>query len=244
MTTPTRFEDRLLDQLRQVVAERPAPAVAAAGPRRRPRPSRLALAGVGVGAVAAAVIVAATSSDVTTSAYAVEPRADGSVTVHIHNLSDAAGLQSKLRAAGIPAVVDYVPGDKAGCVGPGPAAGSGSGPTTVHGAKGVRTVHSSGSGKLDSGPSLSTAGGPGGSAAERGTTSAAGAGSAGAGAVRMMTRVAVNDDGVTFTIDPGNIPSGQNVFITTSTGRVNTIGMAIGAGKPGKGCVTTGGPLP
>ena len=42
MTTAPRFEDRLLVQLRQVVADRPTPAAAR---RRGPRRTRLALKG-------------------------------------------------------------------------------------------------------------------------------------------------------------------------------------------------------
>ena len=78
MTTANRFEDRLLDQLQEIVAAHPAPTVVT---RRRPRRRRLALAGVSVAAATAAAALVATGSDVTPSAYAVQPRADGSVTV-------------------------------------------------------------------------------------------------------------------------------------------------------------------
>src|SRR4051812_10887418 len=101
----TTFEDRLLRELRGVVtAHGEAPAAA---PRRlrRLRPSRLAL--VGIAAASAAAVVAATTSDGPSAAYAVNPSANGSVTVHIERLSDAAGLERKLRGAGVPAVVDY-----------------------------------------------------------------------------------------------------------------------------------------
>ena len=57
------FEDRLLTELRRVVAERPAPA-AVAVPRRR---SRLALSGAAVAAATAAIVVVATSGDNTPS---------------------------------------------------------------------------------------------------------------------------------------------------------------------------------
>jgi hypothetical protein len=130
MTVSTRFEDRLFEQLRDVVAARSAPT-----PRRRARRARLVLAGAGVAAATAVAAVVATGGDVT-PAYAVQPGADGSVTVRIHSLRDAAGLQRELRAAGVPAVVDYAP---AGCA----AGETGGGGTTRSG------------GAADSGPSLS-----------------------------------------------------------------------------------------
>ena len=87
MTTANRFEDRLLDKLQEIVAAQPAPTVVT---QRRPRGRRrLALAGVSVAAATAAVALVVTGSDVTPSAYAVQPRADGSVTVHIRGLEDA-----------------------------------------------------------------------------------------------------------------------------------------------------------
>jgi hypothetical protein len=206
MTTSDRFEDRLLEQLRRVVAERPAPDVMA---HRAPSRTRLALAGMGVAATTAVVAVVATSSDVTPSAYAVKARPDGSVTVEIHSLRDAAGLERGLRDAGVPAVVDYVPAGQAGCVGPGPGANQV--------APGGPTLHRDGEGTSDAGPSLSSPGpGPG------ATTSS----------------VAVGRDGVTFTIDPGSIKPGEKVYITTSTGALSSIGMAITKERPGAACAT------
>src|SRR5262249_18805293 len=100
--TSANFEDRLLAELRKVVAARPAPAA----PARRRRPGvRVAIAAATVAAVAAIVAVLASSGGVTSDAYAVTPRSNGSVVVQIHSLSDAAGLQAKLRAAGVPADV-------------------------------------------------------------------------------------------------------------------------------------------
>ncbi|MEA2160430.1 MAG: hypothetical protein QOD66_2810 [Solirubrobacteraceae bacterium] len=107
--TRTTFEDRLLRELRAVVATRPAPERVAA-PARTIR-ARLILAAGVVAATAAGVFVA-TGGDTASPAYAVEKQPDGSVTVAIHSVSDAAGLQGKLRAAGIPAVVDYTPNGK------------------------------------------------------------------------------------------------------------------------------------
>jgi hypothetical protein len=196
MTAPTRFEDRLFDQLRAVVAERPAPAAGArvrARPRRR---ARLVLAGAGVVAATAVAAIVAGGGDVD-PAYAVQSRADGSVTVQIHSLRDAAGLQSKLRAAGVPAVVDYAGSD---CAAPprgadGPSTNAGGGP--------------------DSGRSLS---GP------------------GPGPGATTTALQLDSDGATFTIDPGGLKSGQKVYITTSTGEVTSLAMAIGTRPPAAPC--------
>ena len=74
MTTANRFEDRLLDQLQEIVAARPAPSVVASGGRGA---AALALAGVSVAAATAAVAFVATGSDVTPSAYAVQPAPTG-----------------------------------------------------------------------------------------------------------------------------------------------------------------------
>jgi hypothetical protein len=105
------FEDRLLRELRSVVTAN------GGEPRRRlpwAAPRRVAA----VGAAAAAVAVAAVAAVQFVSggaepAYAVNTNDDGTVTVEIASLSDAAGLESKLREAGIPAVVQYLPPGKA-----------------------------------------------------------------------------------------------------------------------------------
>ncbi len=46
------------------------------------------------------------------AAYAVDKQSDGTVTVTVKSLKDAAGLQRALIAAGIPAVVTYTPTGK------------------------------------------------------------------------------------------------------------------------------------
>jgi hypothetical protein len=192
MTASNRFEDRLLDQLREVVAARPAPAVAA---RRRPVRGRLVAAGAGVAATTAIVVLVATSGDVAPAAYAVESRPDGSVTVEIRSLRDAAGLQRSLRAAGVPAVVSYAPADQDDCV-------------TAPG------EHLD-TGETDAGPSLSHPGpGPGATTA----------------------KTTVGSDGTAFTIDPGALGPGEEVYITTSTGEMSTIAMAIGKEQPAMPC--------
>jgi hypothetical protein len=228
MSASPRFEDRLLRQLRDVVAERPAPEaiVAARAPRRTPR---LALAAAGVAAATAAVALVATSGDVTTSAYAVTPRSDGRVTVSIHSLSDAAGLQGSLRAAGVPAVVDYVAPGESGCVGWPPDAPP---PNAV-----INTTPGSAP-PSSPGPSqgvlLHT---------EQGDT--AGPGTPGPGTRASPTRVSGSsgpapDDkgGVTFSVDPGDVRPGEKVYITTSSGTVSSIGMAITKTPPSGACAT------
>jgi hypothetical protein len=136
VTAPNRFEDRLLRELRQVVAERPAPAIVV---RRRPRRARIVLAGAGRG-----------GHDRRRRACREQRRGDaqglrgqgtphGTVTVSIHRLSDADGLERRLRAAGVPAVVDYAPGANRLCDARGaneaPGAGGAAGPTTPWKAK-------------------------------------------------------------------------------------------------------------
>ena len=117
----TTFEDRLLDQLQLVVAANPDPAPARPRTRRR-----VALAGAlaTTGAVTFATLVTGGGDP----AYAIQQRADGAVTVSIASLSDAAGLQRKLRAAGIPADVRYLE-NAPKCV---PLSSPGSGPRIVH----------------------------------------------------------------------------------------------------------------
>ena len=90
------FEQRLLHDLRAVVAANPEPEPGSAKGRARPARQRVALGG----ALAGVTTLAATAvlSGGTSLAYAVDKNADGNVTVTIHSLQDPAGLES--RAAG------------------------------------------------------------------------------------------------------------------------------------------------
>jgi hypothetical protein len=110
-TTESRFEDRLLCELRAVVAANAASVHSAPRPAvsrlRRPVTWGAAMAVVGI--TVAAFIVTRGSS----AAYAVDSHSDGSVTVVIKSLEDASGLERQLHAAGVNAVVDYVPEGKA-----------------------------------------------------------------------------------------------------------------------------------
>jgi hypothetical protein len=108
----TNFEERLLVELRSRVEG--ADSSAERG-RRRPlwRRPRLAVAGgLAVAAVAAATVGVVFLSTGTQAAYAVTKNADGTVTVEIDSLTDAAGLQANLQAAGVNAVVEYLPTGK------------------------------------------------------------------------------------------------------------------------------------
>jgi hypothetical protein len=106
-----RFEERLLGELRRFVATETTPA-----PKRRLRtPRRLVLVGgfAAVLTIAAAAGVPFLSGGGAALAYAVRTNDDGTVTVEISSLSDGAGLQRKLRDAGVRAVVQYLPAGKA-----------------------------------------------------------------------------------------------------------------------------------
>lgn len=104
------FEERLLSELRRVVEASPEPATTPPlAPERRSLLRRpLALAG-GVAGAAAATLVAvfAIGGGGESDAWAVTSNGDGTVTVEINSLSDAEGLERKLHATGLPAVVDY-----------------------------------------------------------------------------------------------------------------------------------------
>jgi hypothetical protein len=126
--TQTQFEDRLLAELRELVANQPGPVAAVRPTGRRRRPTRFVVGSVAATAVVAGLVLAATWSDNVSPAFAVDRQPDGSVTVTVKRLSDAQGLERQLRAAGIPAVVNYAPAGKA-CRGPGtPARVRGLGP--------------------------------------------------------------------------------------------------------------------
>jgi hypothetical protein len=183
------------------------------------------LAGAGVAAATAAIALVATSGDVTPSAYAVQTRPGGAVSVSINSLADAAGLQRSLRAAGVPAVVDYVPAGERGCATPDPA---------------VTPPESGSTGGTAPGPSLHTQTGVAGDTGPQLSQSGPRAGRPPAGRERVTMGALVRggDGGVRFTIDPGTLDPGQHVYITTSTGAVDSIAMAIGRTKPDLACVT------
>lgn len=108
----TRFEDRLLGELRAVVAERgaaaPAESEASTGTPAWRSGRRLAFAGAAVTAAAAVGLIVSAGGGDTPAAYAVEPRPDGMVSVEIRGLEDANGLEEALGEVGIPASVTYL----------------------------------------------------------------------------------------------------------------------------------------
>ena len=110
------FEQRLLERLKAVVAERGEAAAAAeateaqnATPSWRRRAPRLALgAGIALAAIAVVLIVSA-GGDNPSKAFAVEPQKGGGVTIKIYRLEDASGLEQALEDAGIQAQVTWLP---------------------------------------------------------------------------------------------------------------------------------------
>jgi hypothetical protein len=116
MNAPQRFEDQLLVQLRRIVAERDDP--------REPTHSRtgrrrLVLSSAGAALVIAIVAIAAVAIGTvnrTTDAYAIQVRPGGKVAVSIRRLGDAKALQRSLRAAGVPAIVDFEATKASPCV--------------------------------------------------------------------------------------------------------------------------------
>lgn len=110
------FEQRLLDELKAVVAERgtkqPTPLQGSAPTPAWRRAPRLALGAIAALAVAAAVLVFNSGGDNTPTAFAVEPREDGGVTIKVYSLEDASGLEQALEEAGIKAQVTWLPAGK------------------------------------------------------------------------------------------------------------------------------------
>ncbi len=108
-----KFEDRLLVELRRVVAERPAPEVLVLPRSHRRRPLLFAGTATAAAATGTAVALLTLTGGGVAPAFAVDRQNSGDVSVTINKLSDAQGLQRQLRAAGINAEVDYTPAGKA-----------------------------------------------------------------------------------------------------------------------------------
>lgn len=133
----SRFEDRLLGELMQVVAAREAEGSRGAESARpaatRPPVARrrLALAGAVGGVGAAAAVLVALTPGAGTPAYAVSTSDDGTVVVTANYLGDPAEVNEELRRAGVPAVVlpavpaAQCPGTDQGSKVPGDAGGQG-----------------------------------------------------------------------------------------------------------------------
>ncbi|WP_340538505.1 hypothetical protein [Nocardioides sp. GXZ039] len=102
------FEQSLLTELRDVVADRAADHTPDVVPlRSRSRQRRRA--GLGIAAIigAAATIAGLTTLGGGTPAFAVENGDGGAVVVRIHELTDADGLEAALAERGIDAEVEY-----------------------------------------------------------------------------------------------------------------------------------------
>jgi hypothetical protein len=113
------FEQRLLAQLKAVVAERGAAAEAAeaaegeaAAPSRHRRGPRLALGTAMALAVLAIALILNSGGDNTSKAFALVPQKGGGVTVKIYSLEDAPGLEKALEEAGIKSQVTWLPAGK------------------------------------------------------------------------------------------------------------------------------------
>ena len=106
------FEDRLLTELKDVVATRtePAPATSRA---RTVRWRRVGLATAAVAAAAGMAIgIPVLTGDRAPQANAVVRDADGSIRIYLRDYRHPEVISSKLRGMGVPAVVDFVPNDK------------------------------------------------------------------------------------------------------------------------------------
>ncbi|SDW67177.1 hypothetical protein SAMN05421504_1011212 [Amycolatopsis xylanica] len=105
----TDFERRLLAELKEIVGER-ASVPGGTAPRSSRRRGRAL--GVAAAGVTLALGLPLLHDGTVPSAYAVQPAVDGSVTVTINRIDDAAGLEGQLRAHDVPAVVVYTPDGK------------------------------------------------------------------------------------------------------------------------------------
>jgi hypothetical protein len=113
------FEERLLAELKAVIADRAAAAArmeaedhAAAKPAWRRLGPRLVLGGgIALAAVAVALVVSAGGGN-PSKAFAVVPREGGGVTIKIYSLEDARGLERALEDAGVKAQVTWLPAGK------------------------------------------------------------------------------------------------------------------------------------
>ncbi|MCA2228259.1 hypothetical protein [Nonomuraea aurantiaca] len=108
----TDFEERLLSALKDDIAGRKADPVVQP-PARRGRTRRAVGLAAAVAGVAAATVVAMNVYGGSAApAFAVTRNADGSVEVRISEFRDPGELTAKLAAAGVTAVVDYLPADQ------------------------------------------------------------------------------------------------------------------------------------
>jgi hypothetical protein len=242
--TPTRFEDRLLGELNAIVERNPSPVTEPEPIKRRAarpaRPARrLAFAGgMALALAAAAAVVLATGDP--DSAYAVDQSTNGSISVEVHSLSDAAGLETKLRAAGLNATVNYNV-DKKSCIGPLTRPGvevsgdKGDEPKSIQGqpnhvegavsAEGPKQITGHSSHIETAGGTVAGQAGPGKqSLSSAGTPPPPGADGPGGGPVLIQQTA----DGAKFTIDPDSVPKDAALIIdANSDGGLQSLGVSI-----------------
>jgi hypothetical protein len=108
----SNFEERLLSALKEEITTRTAEeymttvAPVLRGSRRRLAGLSAAVAGVAAATTAAVMILNGVAGS---PAYAVTKGPDGGVSVQINAFTDPEGLEAELAAAGVKAVVDYLP---------------------------------------------------------------------------------------------------------------------------------------
>ncbi|MBT2226324.1 hypothetical protein [Nonomuraea sp. NEAU-A123] len=105
----SNFEERLLSALKDDIASRKADLVVETPVRRR---RVLGLAAAVAGVAAATLVAMNVYGGAAAPAFAVTKSADGSVEVRINEFRDPDELAVKLAAAGVTAVVDYLPADQ------------------------------------------------------------------------------------------------------------------------------------
>ena len=107
------FEEKLLEELKTVVAQRAAEQELASQsekpPAGRRRGPRLAFGAAAVCAAAVTMLILNSGSTDTPKAFAVEPQDGGGVRISVYSAEDAPGLEAALAEAGIRSRVDWLP---------------------------------------------------------------------------------------------------------------------------------------
>lgn len=108
----SNFKERLLNELKTVVAQRAAEQEVSSEPARHlpswRRAPRLAVGAGAVLATAAALFVFNSGSDSTSRAFAVEQQDGGGMTITIYSPEEAAGLEGALADAGISSQITWL----------------------------------------------------------------------------------------------------------------------------------------
>jgi hypothetical protein len=109
-----RFEEKLLEELKGVVAQQATEEEATEAEPSRPSPlrrraPRLAFAAAAVVAIAVAVVIVSSGGGGTSAAFAVEPLDNGGVRIPVYSAEDASGLEAALAEAGIASQVTWLP---------------------------------------------------------------------------------------------------------------------------------------